>query len=98
MAQSLPAPSPLDGPVAKVTAKSLAAGAGHLLVVTDKGELFARGSNSHGQLGLARLWVSTAGVGVGLEALEPAPEEDERNFVKILSELLAYFSLLLHPI
>ena len=33
-----PQPAPLGGPLAKVRATSLAAGAEHLLVITDKGE------------------------------------------------------------
>ncbi len=45
-------PPPLGGDLAKVAAASVAAGAGHVLVVGKKGELVGLGDNRRGQLGL----------------------------------------------
>uniref|UniRef100_A0A7S4EUY2 Uncharacterized protein n=1 Tax=Chrysotila carterae TaxID=13221 RepID=A0A7S4EUY2_CHRCT len=45
---------PVLGEIAKVEAESMAAGADHCLVISKEGEVYAFGSNSHGQLGLGK--------------------------------------------
>ena len=51
---SLTEPKPLRGDLTRVTAKSIAAGDDHVLVVGSAGEVVAFGDNSRGQLGLGR--------------------------------------------
>lgn len=45
-------PSPMGGELGKISAKSIAAGADHVLVVGSRGEVVGFGDNSRGQLGL----------------------------------------------